>query len=59
MNINPGQSSVLHSNMRRDIPIVYYVEGIYFIAKDGKRFVREKLKWKTSESEYEWDTGAE
>src|SRR5512136_1378929 len=39
MRVNPDQSNVIHFNLKRDIPIVDYGEGIYLIDKDGKRYI--------------------
>jgi adenosylmethionine-8-amino-7-oxononanoate aminotransferase len=39
MKVNPDQSNVIHFNLKRDIPIVDYGEGIYLIDKDGKRYI--------------------
>lgn len=39
MEMKPGNSHVLHYNMRKSMPIIDYGEGIYLYDKDGKRYI--------------------
>ena len=42
MKVNPDQSNVIHFNMRKQMPVIDYGEGIYLFDKEGKRLLEEK-----------------